>query len=57
MAPYFGRAGELVRGPSGEMLAICADHRALVLELLQLEGRGAVPAAEMSAAIGSMLGD
>jgi methionyl-tRNA formyltransferase len=56
-APYFGRPGELARGPSGEVLAICGDHRALVLEELQFEGRSASPAREAKITMGTVLGE
>jgi methionyl-tRNA formyltransferase len=56
-APYFGRPGELARGPAGEVLAICGDHHALVLEELQFEGRSALPAREAKITMGTVLGE
>ncbi len=46
-SPYYGRAGELVRGPRGEMLVICGDHRALVLDDIQIDDAQANPSAAL----------
>ena len=35
--PYYGRPGEVARGPSGETLVICGDNRALVIDEMQIE--------------------
>jgi methionyl-tRNA formyltransferase len=43
-APYFGRPGQLVRGPAQEPLVVCGDNRALQLELVQFDGDAAGPA-------------
>jgi methionyl-tRNA formyltransferase len=34
-SPYYGRPGEVVKGPSGEMMVICGDDRALVIDAMQ----------------------
>jgi len=34
---YYGRPGEVVRGPSGEIMIICGDDRALVVDAMQFE--------------------
>ena len=34
---YFGRPGEVVRGPSGEMMVVCGDDRALVIDTMQFD--------------------
>jgi methionyl-tRNA formyltransferase len=36
-SPYHGRPGEVVKGPSGEMLVICGDDRALAIEAMQFD--------------------
>jgi methionyl-tRNA formyltransferase len=36
-ATYYGRPGEVARGPSGEALVICGDNRALVIDEMQPE--------------------
>jgi methionyl-tRNA formyltransferase len=36
-SPYYGRPGEVVRGSSGEMMVICGDDRALVIDAMQLD--------------------
>lgn len=36
-APYHGRPGEVVRGPSGEMMVICGDDRALIVDAMQFD--------------------
>jgi methionyl-tRNA formyltransferase len=35
--PYYGRPGEVVRGPSGESMVVCGDDRALVIDEMQFE--------------------
>jgi methionyl-tRNA formyltransferase len=34
---YYGRPGEVVKGPSGEMMVICGDNRALVIDAMQFD--------------------
>jgi methionyl-tRNA formyltransferase len=34
---YYGRPGEVVRGSSGEMMVICGDDRALVIDAMQVD--------------------
>ena len=34
---YYGRPGEVVKGPSGELMVICGDQRALVIDSMQLD--------------------
>ena len=46
-SPYYGRAGELVRGPQGEMLVICRDQRAVVLDEVEIDGALASPSAAL----------
>jgi methionyl-tRNA formyltransferase len=36
-AAYYGRAGEIARGPSGEILVVCGDDRALIIDEVQTE--------------------
>jgi methionyl-tRNA formyltransferase len=36
-AAYHGRPGEVVRGPSGEMMVICGDDRALIVDAMQFD--------------------
>jgi len=36
-APYYGRPGEVARGPSGETLVVCGDDRALVIDEMQVD--------------------
>jgi methionyl-tRNA formyltransferase len=36
-SPYYGRPGEVVKGPSGEMMVICGDDRALVIDAMQFD--------------------
>ena len=36
-SPYYGRAGEVVRGPEGEMLVICGDQYAVVLDEVEID--------------------
>jgi methionyl-tRNA formyltransferase len=36
-SPYYGRPGEVARGPHGEMMVICGDDRALVLDEIQTD--------------------
>jgi len=36
-SPYYGRPGELARGPQGEMMVVCGDDRALVLDEIQID--------------------
>jgi methionyl-tRNA formyltransferase len=36
-APYCGRPGEVVKGPTGEMMVICGDDRALVIDAMQFD--------------------
>jgi methionyl-tRNA formyltransferase len=35
--PYCGRPGEVMRGPSGELMVICGDDRALVIDAMQFD--------------------
>ena len=35
--PYYGQPGEVVKGPSGEMMVICGDDRALVIDAMQFD--------------------
>jgi methionyl-tRNA formyltransferase len=34
---YYGRPGEVVRGPAGETMVICGDDRALVIDEMQMD--------------------
>jgi methionyl-tRNA formyltransferase len=36
-AAYYGRPGEVARGPSGETLVVCGDDRALIVDEVQTE--------------------
>lgn len=46
-SPYYGRPGELVRGPRGEMMVVCGDDRALVLEDIQIDEASANPSSAL----------
>jgi methionyl-tRNA formyltransferase len=35
--PYYGRPGEVVKAPSGEMMVVCGDDRALAIDAMQVQ--------------------
>jgi methionyl-tRNA formyltransferase len=45
-SPYYGRPGEVVKGPGGEIMVVCGDGRALVIEEIQFDDRE-VPATDL----------
>jgi len=54
-SPYYGRPGEVVKGPSGEMMVICGDDRALVIDAMQFDD-GAIDAGRDSLRVRTVLG-
>jgi methionyl-tRNA formyltransferase len=53
---YFGRPGDVKRGPNGEVLVLCGDGRALVLDEVQFQDGERGPAVELLRVAGTRLG-